>query len=73
MPGMLPTRLAPEIEATPKPRLLEIADLYAYVTRRACSEPYGHYDRWFRKLYLEINPEECVFTNFHPDPQWVAT
>lgn len=71
IPGMQPTQLVPQIEATPKPRLLEIADLYAYVTRKACSEPYGHYDRWFRKLYSEITPQEHVF-DFNPNPQWVA-
>lgn len=72
VPGMPPTLLVPEIEATPKPRLLEIADLYAYVTRKAFSGPYGRYDRWFHALYAEINPEAHVLNSWNPDPQWVG-
>jgi hypothetical protein len=69
-PGNEPSLLNPEIENSPKPKLLEVADIYAYVARRAFSKAGGWQFQWCRDLYGVIQPQECIF-EFNPNSQWV--
>ena len=64
-----PPRSEPLIEGNPKPILLEIADLYAYVSARAHSEKGGWKNRWFQDMYSIINPEQFLWQT-NPDPKW---
>ena len=69
-PGNEPSQLNPEIDDSPKPRLLEVADIYAYVARRAFSKAGGWQFQWCHDLYGVIQPQECNF-QFNPNPQWI--
>jgi len=67
-PDIEPPESEPIIATGTKPLLLEIADLYAYVTARAHTGKGGWKDRWFQELYSIINPERFLF-GAHPDPK----
>lgn len=68
-PGVEPPQLVPEIEDSPKPRLLEIADLYTYVTAQAFSGKGGKKIRWFQDLCRLIDPERLHF-QAAPETEW---
>jgi hypothetical protein len=68
-PGVEPPKYEPIIETVSKPPLLEIADLYSYVTAQAHTAKGGWKDRWFQELYAIINPERFIF-GANPDPKW---
>jgi hypothetical protein len=67
--GIEPPHSEPIIETSPKPRLLEIADLYVYATAKAHTGKGGWKDRWFGELYSIINPERFTF-GANPDSKW---
>ena len=69
-PGKVLPEFIPEIEEAPKPRLLEVADLYAYVGAQAHSQGGGWRARWFRDLYGIIQPVVGVLEP-NQNPQWV--
>lgn len=69
-PGIEPPKSEPLIEDDPKPPLLEIADLYAYVSARAHSAKGGWKDRWFQEVYSIINPERLLWGDTNQDPKW---
>jgi len=57
-PGDEPYELVPDVTTGPKPRLIDIADLYAYTAARVKSSSGEQRDRWFEVLYRHINPRE---------------
>ena len=69
-PGNQPPRSEPLIGGVSKPPLLEIADLYAYVSARAISAKSGWKDSWFQKVYSIINPERHLWGHTNQDPKW---
>ena len=60
-----PPRISPKIGAPKTHRLLEIADLYAYISVQATSKNGGWKNRWCRELLLTIEPE---LLRFEPAP-----
>jgi hypothetical protein len=68
-PNFEPPRSEPIIETVSKPPLLEIADLYSYVTAKAHTGKGGWKDLWFQELYSIINPDRFTF-EANPDPKW---
>jgi hypothetical protein len=68
-PSFEPPQSEPIIETVSKPPLLEVADLYAYVTAKAHTGKGGWKDRWFQDLYTIINPERFTF-EANPNPKW---
>ena len=69
-PGIEPPRSEPVIAGEPKPPLLEIADLYAYVAARAHSTEGGWKERWFQEVYSIINPEQLFRGSDNQDSKW---
>jgi hypothetical protein len=65
-----PIELQPEIQE-PKPALLEVADVYAYVTARAHASHGGRQGRYFEELFTVIHPEVVQTAHRNPNPQWV--
>lgn len=65
-----PIELRPEVQE-PKPSLLEMADIYAYVTARAHTSRGGRQGRYFEELFAVINPEVVRTAHQNPNPQWV--
>jgi hypothetical protein len=70
--GIEPPYLKSSIATDPKPRLLEIADLYAYVAKRALEPAGGWESKWFQELYRTIDPEQCEFSFNAGNHQWHA-
>jgi hypothetical protein len=63
----------PHIERKPKPRLLEVADIYAYVATRAAGPARDPWRGWLRDLYLGvIRAQEIEFT-FSAHQAWDKT
>ena len=69
-PGIEPPRSEPVIAGEPKPPLLEIADLYAYVIAKAYSIEGGWKGRWFGKVSSIINADRLEWTAARPDTKW---
>jgi hypothetical protein len=65
-PGIEPPRVVPEVNDCSNPKLLEIADLYTYVTAQAYSAKGGEKNRKFQELFKLINPEQL---HFEPAPE----
>jgi hypothetical protein len=65
-------RLVPHIERSPKPRLLEVADIYAYVVTRAAGSAQDPLRDWFRALYHSIAPQYSEF-RFSQTQAWSST
>jgi len=62
--------IEPIVEYEPKPALLQIADLYAYVTGRGLSAGEGgRQNAWFRDRLIELNPELMRF-EWAKDSKW---
>src|SRR5437867_6622728 len=68
-PAVEPPLLPPNVKSDPKPRLLEVADLYSYVAARADSEKGGWKTKWFQEAYGIICPERVEFVP-NPDTKW---
>ena len=68
-PGREPPQLTPIVAEGPKPRLLELADVYAYTAVQANAGKAGWRTRWFQELYALIGPERAVFEP-NPDVRW---
>lgn len=69
-PGEIATSFEPtQVAGGNKPRLLEIADLYAYVTGRVASGSGGSARQWFTETYAVIAPFVGNLA-FNRDPQW---
>lgn len=66
--GQDPLRVEPQIADRPKPPLLEMADLYAYITVQAHSGRGGKRVERFKKLYDIIKPQKFRF-RFPDGPQ----
>jgi hypothetical protein len=66
--GQEPLRVEPQIADRPKPLLLEVADLYAYITVQAHSDRGGKRVERFKKLYDIIKPQKFRF-HFPDGPQ----
>lgn len=69
-PGIEPPRSEPFIAGEPKPPLLEIADLYAYVIAKAYSIEGGWKGRWFGKVSSIINADRLEWMSARPDTKW---
>lgn len=69
-PGIEPPESEPIIETVSKPPLLEIADLYSYVTAKAHTTSGGWKNRWFQELYSIINIDRLVWGGSNPNPKW---
>lgn len=69
-PGIEPPRSEPVIAGEPKPPLLEIADLYAYVIAQAYSTEGGWKGRWFGRVSSIINADRFEWTAARPDTKW---
>jgi len=65
-----PIELQPEVQE-PKPSLLEVADVYAYVTARAHASRGGRQGKYFEELFGVVNPEVVRTAHQNPNPQWV--
>lgn len=59
--GHEPPLIEPVIEDQPKPVLLQVADLYAYITGRGLSAEGGKRNAWFRERLAELDPEFMWF------------
>jgi hypothetical protein len=68
-PDIEPPRVTPESSDCPNPKLLEVADLYAYVTAQAYSKKGGEKVRRFQELFKLIYPEQ-VFFEPAPGTKW---
>lgn len=68
-PDIEPPRVVPEVKDCPNPTLLEIADLYTYVTVQAYSAKGGEKIRKFQELFKLINPEQLHFESI-PETKW---
>lgn len=68
-PNIEPPKSEPIIETVSNPPLLEIADLYSYITCKMHTASGGWKNRWFQDLYSIVNPERFVF-NANPNPKW---
>ncbi len=68
-PGVEPPQLVPQVDESPKPTLLQIADIYAYTAAQAHSQKGGQRAVRFRDLYAAIDPEKAVF-EWNPDVKW---
>jgi hypothetical protein len=68
-PAVEPPLLTPNVKSDPKPRLLEVADLYSYVASHAHSEKGGWKTKWFQEAYGIICPERIGFVP-NPDTKW---
>ena len=66
--GQQPLQIQPQIADRPKPCLLEIADLYAYITVQAHSGRGGQRVERFKHLYKIIDPVRLRFA-FPKGPQ----
>jgi hypothetical protein len=60
--------MEPQIAERPKPPLLEMADLYAYITVQAHSGRGGKRVERFKKLYDIVKPQNLRF-HFPDGPQ----
>jgi hypothetical protein len=60
-PGQEPPLIEPVVDDQPKPVLLQVADLYAYITGRGLSAGGGRDYAWFRKRLAELDPESMWF------------
>ena len=69
-PGIEPPRSEPVIAGEPKPPLLEVADLYAYVIAQAYSTEGGWKGRWFGEVSSIINADRLEWTGASPDTKW---
>ena len=69
-PDIEPPQSESIIEIVSKPLLLEIADLYRYITAKVHKATGGRKDRWFQELYSIINPERLLWSEAKPDPKW---
>lgn len=72
VPGQEPFRFDPQVRDQPKPALLELADVYAWVIARAHSPSGGRRTRWCRELVQIIDPEIGRF-QWAPDMVWHDT
>ena len=70
-PGQEPQLFHPEIQNSPKPVLLEIADLYAYTVRHVYTLTGGRQTRRFQEFYKIIQPQEIRPGSFNPNSTWV--
>jgi hypothetical protein len=55
-----PYKFEPTIEDKPKPKLLEVADLYSYITTKAQSRAGGKKIAGFQELYAFIDPARLM-------------
>ena len=69
-PGQEPRLLVPTVSDFPKPRLLEVADLYAYTIRSASTKAAYNADN-FRALAAIINPDSWSIL-LEPNPRWAT-
>ncbi len=65
-----PIELQAEVQES-KPPLLEVADVYAYVTARAHASRGGRQGRYFEELFAVISPEVIRTAHQNPNPRWV--
>ena len=64
--------LVPHVERNPKPRLLEVADIYAYAAARANGPAHDQLREWFRDLCRSMAPQWMDF-NFSKAQVWNGT
>ncbi|MBX3302162.1 MAG: hypothetical protein KF693_08095 [Nitrospira sp.] len=69
-PEFEPPRSEPIIDSRSKHPLLEIADLYAYVTAKAHTAKGGWKDRWFQEVYSVLKPGRLLWQATNPDIKW---
>jgi len=72
-PGHQPLEVVPQVLDSPKPRLLELADVYAYVTAQAHSQRGGQRMERFRTLYRIIEPGQWSFSFPAASSEWHST
>lgn len=58
--GAEPYELVPDIEDSPKPILIDVADIYAYTAAHARTSSGGRKNAWFQSLYNLIEPHEIA-------------
>lgn len=68
--GQDPLQVEPKVVDSPKPPLLEVADLYAYITVQAHSSRGGKRAERFKKLYDIIKPQKFRFHFPNGPQQW---
>jgi hypothetical protein len=67
--GQEPYRFEPQVGDKPKPALLEVADVYAWIAARAHSRSGGRRTRWCREV-LEIIGPDVSRMQWAPETKW---
>jgi hypothetical protein len=70
IPGEEPLQVEPVIEKSPKPLLLQVADIYAYLAVHAFDPSGGRRNAWCQELYRSLGTDDLVFEFANTTPRW---